>query len=61
VAGLILDELGAIPKVGERLTWQGVSLEVIDMDGPRIDRVLVHAAAEAPGDESGKALEPGDG
>jgi len=61
VAGLILDELGAIPKVGERLTWQGVSLEVIDMDGPRIDRVLVHAAVESPGDGSGKAIEPGDG
>ncbi|MDX1964308.1 MAG: hemolysin family protein [Pirellulales bacterium] len=41
VSGLILSELGQIPQVGERAQWQGFSLEVVDMDGQRIDRVLV--------------------
>lgn len=41
VAGLVLDRLGRIPKVGDRTTWDGVELEVLDMDGQRIDRVLV--------------------
>jgi putative hemolysin len=41
LAGLILDELGHIPKIGESATWCGLHLEVVDMDGRRIDRVLV--------------------
>lgn len=41
VAGLILDELGSIPSVGDCMQWQSVAFEVVDMDGPRIDRVLV--------------------
>jgi putative hemolysin len=41
VAGLILSKLGRIPKPGERLVWHDLNLEVVDMDGPRIDRVLV--------------------
>jgi putative hemolysin len=48
VAGLILEELGRIPSVGDRTVWQSVQLEVVDMDGPRIDRVLVTPAAAAP-------------
>mgnify|MGYP002622797723 CR=1 FL=1 len=40
-AGLILNKLRRIPKVGEHLLWQGLRLEVIDMDGPKIDRLLV--------------------
>lgn len=43
VAGLILEELGRLPKVGEKLTWEGVEIEVVDMDGPRIDRLLVRS------------------
>jgi putative hemolysin len=41
LAGMILAILGRIPLVGERLTWEVLSLEVVDMDGLRIDRVLV--------------------
>jgi putative hemolysin len=43
VAGLILEELGRLPRVGEKIVWQGVDIEVVDMDGPRIDRLLVKA------------------
>jgi putative hemolysin len=41
VSGLILELLGRIPSVGDRTEWQGYSLEVVDMDGQRIDRILV--------------------
>lgn len=41
LGGLILSKLGYIPKVGEKVVWQGLSLEVIDMDRVKIDKVLV--------------------
>lgn len=41
VSGLIMTELSRIPKQGEKLIWQKYELEVIDMDGVRIDKVMV--------------------
>lgn len=41
ISGLILDKLGHIPKTGEQLKWKGFLIEVVDMDGTRIDKVLV--------------------
>ena len=41
VAGLILDQLGRIPAIGDATDWNGLHLEVVDMDGQRIDRILV--------------------
>lgn len=41
VSGLIMTELSRIPKQGEKLHWQGFELEVIDMDGVKIDKVMV--------------------
>jgi putative hemolysin len=41
IAGLILDRLGHIPAIGDKAEWDGLMLEVVDMDGQRIDRVLV--------------------
>ena len=41
VSGLIMTELSKIPKQGEKLIWQKYELEVIDMDGVRIDKVMV--------------------
>jgi putative hemolysin len=41
VSGLVLHELGRIPSVGDTTQWNGLNLEVVDMDGQRIDRVLI--------------------
>jgi putative hemolysin len=41
VSGLIMTELSRIPKQGEKLILQKYELEVIDMDGVRIDKVMV--------------------
>ena len=43
VSGLIMTELGNIPKTGEKLIWNKLEFEVIDMDGVKIDKVLVKA------------------
>jgi putative hemolysin len=48
VGGLLIHELGRIPRVGDRAEWQGLYLEVVDMDGPRIDRLLVTAHRAKP-------------
>ncbi len=41
LSGLILDQLKHIPVSGEKTHWQGLTLEIVDMDGARIDKVLV--------------------
>jgi putative hemolysin len=41
VSGLILTEFGDIPKTGQKIIWNKLELEVIDMDGVKIDKVLV--------------------
>ncbi len=46
VSGLIMTELGNIPKQGEKLIWNKLEMEVIDMDGVKIDKVLVKAIKE---------------
>ncbi len=47
VAGLVLDQLGHLPAVGDGVDWGGLHLEVVDMAGRRIDRVLVTRPASA--------------
>lgn len=41
IAGLVLLKLGHMPTAGERVQWQDYEFEVMDMDGNRIDKVLV--------------------
>ena len=43
VAGLILERMGRLPALGETLDYGGFRLEVVDLDGLRIDKVLVSA------------------
>jgi putative hemolysin len=45
IAGLVLSKLGHIPRRGESTDWHGWRLEVVDMDGTRIDQVLASRAA----------------
>ena len=41
LAGFILHELKRIPVTGDFFEWRGFTFEIIDMDGQRIDKVLV--------------------
>ena len=46
IAGFVLHELKHIPVTGERFDWNGFDFEIIDMDGQRIDKILVKISAE---------------
>jgi len=41
VAGLVIGLAGELPGVGQKVEYQGLTIEVVDMDGRRIDKVLV--------------------
>jgi putative hemolysin len=41
VGGFISTELGNIPKQGQKLIWNRLEFEVIDMDGVKIDKILI--------------------
>lgn len=41
LSGLILEILERVPQTGEMLTWLNFEFEIVDMDGARIDKVLV--------------------
>jgi len=41
VAGFILHEMQRIPATGDKMEWKEVKFEIIDMDGHRIDKVLI--------------------
>jgi putative hemolysin len=38
---MVTTQFGHIPRAGESFTWQSHRFEVMDMDGARIDKVLV--------------------
>ncbi len=41
VAGFVLDHLGQIPEPGASFIYENARFEVVDMDGNRIDKVLI--------------------
>ncbi|HRY55435.1 MAG TPA: hemolysin family protein [Spirochaetia bacterium] len=51
VAGLVLERMGTIPRAGDKCRWDGCSLEVVDMDGNRIDKIIVTLEDEAASED----------
>jgi putative hemolysin len=45
MGGFVMARLGRVPKTADRFEWGGRHFEVIDMDGRRIDKVLVSGPA----------------
>jgi putative hemolysin len=41
LAGLTMAALGRVPREGDRFDWEAWTFEVVDMDGNRIDKLLV--------------------
>ncbi|MCE1253753.1 MAG: hemolysin family protein [Anaerolineae bacterium] len=41
LSGLIMSQLGRVPIVGDYFAWDRFKFEVVDMDGRRVDKVLV--------------------
>jgi putative hemolysin len=54
LGGFILAQLGRVPKEGQTLAYSGWRFEVVDMDGRRIDKVLVCRATPREGDPAAK-------
>ena len=52
IAGLVIEQFGRIPHVGEYLEWAGWRMEIVDLDGPRIDKLLLQKLAEEDDDET---------
>ncbi|WP_373289411.1 MULTISPECIES: hemolysin family protein [Rhizobium] len=46
VAGFVLDELKHLPELGESFTTHGWTFEVVDLDGRRIDKLLVSRSGD---------------
>lgn len=52
VGGFVMSQLGRIPEAGEHVEIEGYRVEVVDMDGHRIDKLLVQRQAQADSGES---------
>lgn len=46
LAGFVLHRMKVIPKVGDKMEWKDFTLEIMDMDGHRIDKILVSISPE---------------
>jgi putative hemolysin len=46
VAGFVLHELERIPNTGDTFDWRGFNFEIVDMDGQRIDKLIVKIPAD---------------
>ena len=59
IAGFLLALLGEIPKAGAQVVWQGYVFEVVDMDGRRIDKILLVMPPPTSTEQSEGALASG--
>ncbi|MGB5596963.1 MAG: hemolysin family protein [Crocosphaera sp.] len=55
LGGFVITYLGKIPKAADSFDWKGLKFEVMDMDGNRVDKVLVmpinkHLLNQTPND-----------
>jgi putative hemolysin len=48
-AGMIIAQFGRIPNVGEHFEWSGWRIEIVDLDGPRVDKLLLQRLATGGG------------
>ncbi|HET8817950.1 MAG TPA: hemolysin family protein [Xanthomonadaceae bacterium] len=47
-AGMVIANFGRIPNAGEHFAWRGWRIEVVDLDGPRVDKLLFSRLAVEP-------------
>jgi len=47
-AGMVIARYGRIPHSGEHFDWKGWRIEVVDLDGARIDKLLIARALASP-------------
>ncbi len=57
LSGMLMLVLGRMPQTGDTIVWESWKLEVVDMDGKRIDKVLATPVSTAPA-PTAEMLEP---
>jgi len=45
LAGMVMLLLGRLPRTADSVEWEGFRFEVVDMDGKRVDKVMVSTLA----------------
>jgi len=48
LSGFVMVSLRRVPQTADQFEWQGLNFEVIDMDGHRVDKVLVTTLPQRP-------------
>jgi putative hemolysin len=48
LAGFVMTRLGRVPRPADHFEWRGLRFEVMDMDGRRVDKVLVKPVEPPP-------------
>lgn len=43
IGGFVVFMLGELPRTGDMLEWEGYRFEIVDLDGHRVDKVLVQS------------------
>lgn len=49
VAGFVFEQINNIPKTGDKVEYQDYLIEIVDMDGNRIDKLLISKKKDLPG------------
>ena len=53
LGGFVMSQLGTVPAAGQTFEWNGIRFEILDMDGRRVDKVLV---SRVPPEEIGASI-----
>ncbi len=46
LGGFVVSLIGRLPRVGDHADWGGYRFEIVDMDGNRVDKVLIGRVKE---------------
>lgn len=52
VGGFVMGKIGAVPSEGQHFEWKDLRIEVVDMDGRRVDKILVSRPFHAKGSQN---------
>ena len=58
LAGMVMLLLGRLPRTADTVDWADWRFEVVDLDGKRVDKVLVSPLPPAADDRDGDGAQP---
>ena len=51
VAGFVFSNINKIPQIGDKFEYAGYLIEIVDIDGKRIDKILIRQVKQGPGSQ----------